>query len=113
VRVARTAAVSLALGLTFAACGTNAGNDVSYPACNGLSPAGLAAESTPKGMCPTNPTTLTGMAATGAICGSAADCKPTCCQCTSGSYALVAQCQNGNCLDANDTCCLYTQQCGD
>lgn len=97
--------------LVAAACGTSAQNDVDYPACNGISPTGLASESTAAGACPTHPTMLTGKGTVGAVCGSAADCQPYCCGCTNGTSALVAQCSNGSCLDGNDTCCLFTQQC--
>jgi hypothetical protein len=98
--------------LVIAACDTNAQDDSQYPACNGISPAGLASESTSKGACPTHPTMLTGKLTVGSPCGSAADCLPYCCACSSGPSALVAQCSNGSCLDGNDTCCLYSQQCG-
>jgi hypothetical protein len=100
------------VALVVAACGSTTQNDELYPACNGISPAGLASESTSKGTCPSSPTTLTGKATVGAVCGSAADCKPYCCSCTNGTSALVAQCSNGSCLDGNDTCCLFSQQCG-
>jgi hypothetical protein len=99
------------VALAAAACSSTTQEDELYPACNGISPAGLASEATPKGTCPTNPQMLTGKATVGAVCGSAADCLPYCCSCTNGTSALVAQCSNGSCLDGNDTCCLFTQQC--
>jgi hypothetical protein len=105
---------ALAAGLVVlvaAACGTSAQDDAIYPACNGISPAGLASEATPAGACPTHPTMLTGKGIVGSVCGSAADCLAYCCACTNGSSALVAQCSNGSCLDGSDTCCLFTQQC--
>ena len=99
------------LVLLAAACGSSAQNDTIYPACNGISPDGLASESTNAGACPTHPTMLTGKGMVGAVCGSAADCLPYCCGCTNGTSALVAQCSGGSCLDGSDTCCLFTQQC--
>jgi hypothetical protein len=97
--------------LVLAACSSSAQDDTLYPACNGISPAGLASESTSKGACPTSPTMLTGKATVGTACSTAADCLPYCCSCTNGTGALVAQCSNGSCLDGNDTCCLFTHQC--
>jgi hypothetical protein len=107
----RTALAASLVGLVALACNTSTQDDALYPACNGQSPAGLASESTSAGACPAHPTMLTGTATVGSQCGSAADCLPYCCKCSSGVNALVAQCSNGSCLDGNDTCCLYAQQC--
>jgi|ERR1700722_6267184 hypothetical protein len=109
-RLLATCLVSF-VALGAAACGATPANDSDYPACNGISPAGLASEQTSAGACPAHPTMLTGKGVVGAVCGSAADCLPQCCGCTNGTKALVAQCSNGSCLDGSDTCCLFQQQC--
>lgn len=107
----RTSLAIALVTLVFLACDTNTQDDALYPACNGNSPNGLATESTSAGACPTHPAILTGTATVGSPCSDSSDCKPYCCTCSSGASALVAQCENGSCLDGNDTCCLYAQAC--
>jgi hypothetical protein len=61
------------------------------------------------GICPTAPTIVTGTAVAGATCGSASDCLPTCCSCTTGTGQWgAAECVNGKC--DNTTACTDTAQ---
>ena len=110
---AGAALVAAAVALAAAACG--GGTSDSGPtvtACNGISPVGLESESTMAGQCPSKPTVLTGTGGPGSQCQSAADCLAVCCSCAGGAHgAVAAMCNNGNCLDANDVCCLYSEGC--
>jgi hypothetical protein len=100
------------LAALLAACTATAPQqDALYPSCNDAPTEGLASEATSRGQCPTHPTTLVGRGTVGSACSQASDCAPTCCTCSSGQAALVAQCAHGSCLDATDTCCLFTSQC--
>lgn len=110
------AALAAGLGLAVVGGGCAGGSSDGFgptvPACNGLSPVGLETESTSGGQCPSAPAVLTGKAGPGSQCASASDCAPACCSCAGGAKsALAAICNNGNCLDANDTCCLYSLGC--
>jgi hypothetical protein len=109
------AALATGLGLAVAGAGCGGGSSDTGPtvaACDGRSPEGLETESTSGGQCPAAPVVLTGKGGPGAQCASAADCAPACCSCAGGSKsALAAMCDDGNCLDANDTCCLYSLGC--
>jgi hypothetical protein len=61
------------------------------------------------GACPTAPTIVTGTASAGASCGSASDCLPTCCTCTTGTGQWgAAECVNDKC--DNTTACTDTEQ---
>src|SRR5579863_1168813 len=106
--------ICVALATIVAACGaSNASTDSIAPACNGFALVGLAVEQTQAGQCPTSPMNLTGTVSTNAACSQSTDCAPFKCTCPgTGDCAYVAQCANGNCLDGSDTCCLYSQQCG-
>jgi hypothetical protein len=112
-RGARGAAWSLCVGgLLVVACGGSPTEDPVAPACSGVSPANLATEQTPAGQCPSHPTILIGTGVEGDACSEPTDCAPVCCSCPGeGTGALVAECNNGNCLDGATECCLYAQQC--
>ncbi len=114
IRRARAAALAAGVGLVLAS-GCAGGSSTTGPtvaACNGKSAVGLETESTSSGQCPATPAVLTGKAGPGSQCSSASDCAPACCSCAGGAKgALAAMCDNGNCLDANDVCCLYSLGC--
>jgi hypothetical protein len=102
----------LAGTLVLLACNsTTTQDDTVYPACNGVSPEGLATEATSAGACPAHPKTLVGTATVGSPCGQSTDCQPYCCQCPNGGSSDAAECSNGNCLDGDTTCCLFAAQC--
>ena len=49
---------------------------------------------------------LIGTKSPGNSCKEAADCKPTCCACATGTkITWAALCLNGVCASSNDTCC--------
>jgi hypothetical protein len=106
----RSIAGLIALAAIVVACSSS--DDEVAPACNGVSPVGLATEQTQDGQCPTSPTMLTGMVPAYAACSQSTDCAPFKCTCPgSNDCAYVAQCEGSNCLDGATTCCLYSQQC--
>jgi hypothetical protein len=94
------------------ACGDEA-EDVTAPACNGVSPANIQYdEAVDGGACPDQPVTLLGTESEGDSCSEATDCAPTKCMCPgTTTCAWVAECSNGNCLDGNTACCLFGLQC--
>jgi hypothetical protein len=110
----RSITSSVALAAILVACSAStASTDPNVPACEGYSAVGLATEQTPAGQCPSSPMMLTGTLSAYSACSQATDCAPFRCDCSgTGDCAFVAQCSNGTCLDGANTCCLYSQQCG-
>lgn len=56
------------------------------------------------GGCPSNPEKLIGTKAGGSSCSTFADCKPTCCDCSSGDSYLAAACIDGVCATGGTAC---------
>jgi hypothetical protein len=97
---------SLALALAFlaSACGSGMGGGGGGSGGSGGGET-MTSSSTKieqiNGGCPNNPALLTGTKNKGDSCGSATDCRPTCCQCGNGKSNawLGAECNNGACAD--------------
>jgi hypothetical protein len=97
---ARILAMTITMTLALAGCGSGA----SGGGGNGGGSSGGASSTRIEqinGGCTNNPTTLTGSKNRGDSCGTATDCKPTCCQCGSGKSNswLGVECHNGACVD--------------
>ena len=85
---------------------------------DGNEPAGSATVSSQaeqlNGSCPSSPQKLKGTASTGSACSTFADCKPSCCDCSSSGSYLAAACVDGLC-SSSDVACGRARKaiCGD
>ncbi len=106
----RTILLVLCLGL--AACGGEDGTSNENTGNNGNNSSSSSSSTSKSSQieqintsCPSRPGSLTGSAEEGESCSSYSDCKPVCCNCSSGgdSWAAAA-CINGKCAGSSAAC---------
>jgi hypothetical protein len=103
--VAGVALVASALGGALACTATAPPGADAAPA-----PLGNRATEQRNGSCPSPPRVLIGLKPPGAVCATAGDCKPVCCDCDAGAHSwLGAACEGATGTCANDvTTCVTT-----